>query len=297
MSSNIRKSARCCKGFSLVEMMIGLTITMIVVGAFINLFINQSKSYNSESLREDMYLTGRIALDEIQREAMNAGTGLPGLFASVQVRDGGATEPDTITFLYVPQTSLHLLFATSPPPNANANSMKLSADSDIDSLVEGEQLMIYDESSFNIIEITSINTSSRTIVFVPPVGVNSPSGLAKAYNPATAVITRVTIMSITVDKSDADHPTLVKFRGGTSLGEVAYDIENMQTTIIFEDSDTASAANDADGDDTNDSMDLRALEVTLTARSSRPDPRYSENADHYYRQEFTSTIAPRNVIY
>ena len=297
MSSIIRKTAGYCKGFSLVEMMIGLTITMIVVGAFINLFINQSKSYNSESLREDMYLTGRIALDEIQREAMNAGTGLPGLFASVQVRDGGAVEPDTITFLYVPQTSLHLLFAASPKPNANANSMKLSADSDIDSLVEGEQLMIYDESSFNIIEITSINTASHSIVFVPPVGVNSPSGLAKAYDPATAVITRVTIMSITVDKSDPDHPTLVKFRGGTSLGSVAYDIENMQVTIIFEDGDTASVANDADGDDTNDSMDLRALEVTLSARSSRPDTRYSENADHYYRQEFTSTIAPRNVIY
>ena len=297
MSSIIRKSARYCKGFSLVEMMIGLTITMIVVGAFINLFINQSKSYNSESLREDMYLTGRIALDEVQREAMNAGTGLPGLFASVQVRNGGAVEPDTITCLYVPQTNLNIKFAAAPLPVAGANSLKLSSDSDIDSLAEGDQLMIYDESSFNIIEITSLNAASQTIVFVTPVGVNSPSGLAKAYVPAGTVITRVTLMSITVDKSDPDHPTLTKFRGGTSLGEVAYDIENLQATIIFADGDTASVANDADGDNTNDSMDLRALEVTLKARSSRPDPRYSENADHYYRQEFTSTIAPRNIIY
>jgi len=96
------------KGFSLVELLIGLTMTMIIVGAVINLFINQSKSYNNESLRQEMFLTGRIALDEIQREAMNAGTGLPGLFSSVQVMNGAAGEPDTVTFLYIPPTDITL---------------------------------------------------------------------------------------------------------------------------------------------------------------------------------------------
>ena len=81
-------------GFSLVEMMIGMTITLLIIGAFIQLFTSQNKSYISTSLRQEMSLNGRIALDEVQREAMNAGTGLPGMFASVQVFDGGADQPE-----------------------------------------------------------------------------------------------------------------------------------------------------------------------------------------------------------
>lgn len=285
------------KGFSLVEMMLGLTITMIVVGAFINLFINQNKSYNSENLRQEMYLSGRIALDEIQREAMNAGTGLPGLFSSIQVMDSGPDEADTVTFIYVPPTNIHLEFSTSPPPNASANSMKLSAGSDTDQLVVGDHLIIYDETDFNIIEVTSINVPSGTVVFVPPAGVNTPSGLAKAYDPANTVITRVGIFSMTVDYTDPDHPFLTKFRGGNTVGSIANDIENMQVTIVFEDGDTASAADDSDADLTNDAMDLRAIMATVTARSSRPDTRNQESADHYYRQNFTSSISPRNIIY
>ncbi|MBW7996682.1 MAG: hypothetical protein FVQ81_08995 [Candidatus Glassbacteria bacterium] len=284
-------------GFSLVEMLIGLTITMIMVGAFINLLINQNKGYSSESLRQEMNITGRVAMDEIHREAMNAGTGLPGLFPSIQIRDGGSTEPDTITFIYVPQTNIFLEFSTSPPPNANANSMKFSASSDDDSLIVGEHLIIYDESSFNIIEITSINTSSHTAVFIPPAGVNTPDGLAKAYDPATTVITRVSVSSITVDKTDADHPSLIKFKGSTILGEVAYDIENLQVVIYFEDGDTASVADTTDGDSTNDPMDLVAVEVTATARSSRPDTERNQVGDHYWRQKFTAMVAPRNLIY
>lgn len=293
MKSDLKLSTR---GFSLVEMLIGMTITLLIVGAFINLFIRQNQAYTSESLRQEMSLNGRIALDEIQREAMNAGTGLPGLFASVQIFDGGPDQPDTVTFIYVPPSDITLKFATSPKPNAAANSMKFSGDSDVADLVEGDHLIIFDETDFNIIEITSLNVHSGTAVFVPPAGVNTPDGLAKAYDPATTVIARVSLFSLTVDYSDPERPELVKFRGSYNQGAVAIDIENLQVTIVFADGDTASVANDEDADLTNDSMDLRAVIVKLTARSSRPDSRY-QVGDQYYRQEFSSTIAPRNIIY
>ncbi len=298
MKERVAKGAgpMTCRGFSLVELLIGLTVTMALVGAFIGLFINQNKAYSSESLRQEMMLSGRIALDEVQREAMNAGTGLPGLFASVQVFDSGPDQPDTVTFIYVPQGSLHLQFDTSPKPNKSANSMKFSSASEVSQLVVGDHLIIYDEVDFNIVEITGINLSSRTAIFVPPVGVNTPAGLAKAYDPSTAVITRVSLMSLTVDRSDPAHPALVKFRGGNNLGQVAWDIENFQVTIIFEDGDTAAATVDDDSDLTNDSMDLRGVLATVFARSSRTDPR-NNSGDRFWHQEFTSTIAPRNLIY
>lgn len=284
------------KGFSLVELLIGLTMTMIIVGAVINLFINQSKSYNNESLRQEMFLTGRIALDEIQREAMNAGTGLPGLFSSVQVMNGAAGEPDTVTFIYIPPTDITLKLQKSPAPTAQTFFM--TTDSDIDQLVLGDHLIIWDETGFNIIELTQILVSNGKVNFVPPAGVNTPAGLDHAYDPPTTHIARVAVYSITVDNdTDTDHPFLYKFRGNYPVGTVAYDIEDLQVTIIFADGDTAGVADDTDADETNDAMDLRGVLATVTARSSRPVEDYQLSEDGYYRQEFTSTVSPRNIIY
>jgi Tfp pilus assembly protein PilW len=292
MKKSLLKNGR---GASIAELLIGMTITMTVIGAFINLLSNTHKTYYSDSLRQEMSLTGRVSMDEVQREAMNAGTGLPGLLPAVQVFDGGSTEPDTVTFIYVPQTKVHLKFATSPPPNKAANVMKLSKESDIDSLDVGDKLIVFDETDCNIIEITDINSSSNTVIFVPPVGVNTPDGLAKKYDPAKTTITRVTLRSMTVDKTDAAHPTLVKFSGSTLLGRAAYDIENLQVVMHFADGDTASVADDTDADDTNDPINLNAVEIKVMARSSRADQRNPEG-DHYWRQVFTSFVAPRSMI-
>ena len=284
------------KGFSLVELLIGLTLTMVVVGAFINLFIKQSKAYKNESLRQEMFLTGRIALDEIQREAMNAGTGLPGLFSSVQVMNGAAGEPDTVTFLYIPPTDITLKLQKSPAPASQ--TFFLTGDSDIDQLILGDHLIIWDETEFNIIELTQINVSNGKVNFVPPAGVNTPEGLAHSYDPATTHVARVAVYSITVDNdTDPDHPFLYKFRGNYPVGTVAYDIEDLQVTIIFADGDTASVADDTDADETNDALDLRGVLATVTARSSQPVEGFQLSEDGYYRQEFTSTISPRNIIY
>lgn len=285
------------KGFSLVELLIGLTLTMVVVGAFINLFIKQSKAYKNESLRQEMFLTGRIALDEIQREAMNAGTGLPGLFSSVQVMNGAAGEPDTVTFLYIPPTDITLKLKKSPA--ATAQNIFLTGDSDVDQLVEGDHMIIWDESAFVIVEITGVFTGANPkVTFVPPAGVNQPWGLGHDFDPPTTHVARVAVYSITVDDdTDPAHPFLYKFRGNYPVGTVAYDIEDIQVTIIFADGDTASVADDTDADETNDALDLRGVLATVTARSSQPVEGFQLSEDGYYRQEFTSTISPRNIIY
>ncbi|HUU29182.1 MAG TPA: hypothetical protein VM123_15350 [archaeon] len=283
------------RGFSLVEMMIGLTLTMLIVGAFINLFISQNKSYSRESLRQEMNLTGRIALDEVQREAMNAGTGLPGFFSSIMVSNGSSGEPDTLYFIYVPPADIVLKLESALPPSAS--NLKLTDDSDADSLHEyQDHLLVYDEVNFTFISVGNVNPSNGVVNFQPSVGVNTPAGLAASYDPATARIARVTVYMFVLDKTDPAHPKLVKSDCGVNPQAVAYDIEDLQITIIFEDGDTASAVNNSDADLTNDSIDLRAIKVKLVARSSRTDDS-SDYADKYLRQTFSSTIAPRNIIY
>ena len=42
---------------------------------------------------------------------------------------------------------------------------------------------------------------------------------------------------------------------------------------------------------------LDAVEVTVTARSSRADTERNQEGDHFWRQEFTAMVAPRNLIY
>ena len=183
-------------------------------------------------------------------------------------------------------------------PSATSQTCFLTDDSDVDQLVVSDHLIIWDETAWTIIEITHINVSNSKINFVPPVGVNQPWGLGHAYDPPTTHVARVAVYSITVDKdTDPDHPFLTKFRGGYPVGTIAHDIEDLQVKIIFADGDTASVANDTDADETNDAMDLRGILVTVTARSARPIEGYQLTEDGYYRQEFTSTISPRNIIY
>ena len=39
------------------------------------------------------------------------------------------------------------------------------------------------------------------------------------------------------------------------------------------------------------------MEVTVTARSSRADTERNQEGDHFWRQEFTAMVSPRNLIY
>ena len=70
-----RKSSQT--GFTLVEMLIGMTMTAAVMGAGFSLFRSQSRVFDTNQQRYDMMQNSRGALEEAQRVIRTMGAGVP----------------------------------------------------------------------------------------------------------------------------------------------------------------------------------------------------------------------------
>jgi prepilin-type N-terminal cleavage/methylation domain-containing protein len=64
-------------GFSLVELMIALTVTLIVSGAIYGLLTSGSAAFRREPELADRQQNIRVAMDVIARDVFNAGAALP----------------------------------------------------------------------------------------------------------------------------------------------------------------------------------------------------------------------------
>lgn len=90
------------RGFTLVEVLISMMITLIVMSAVFGLLSRGQATFQREPEIADMQQTARAALDMVTRDALQAGAGLPPEFPSFttaaidpDVGDGG-TEPDVL---------------------------------------------------------------------------------------------------------------------------------------------------------------------------------------------------------
>ena len=92
-------------GFTLIEVLISMMITLIVMSAVFGLLSRGQATFRREPEIADMQQTARSALDMVSRDALQAGAGLPVEYPSFTttdidpaVGDGGA-DPDTIEMI------------------------------------------------------------------------------------------------------------------------------------------------------------------------------------------------------
>jgi prepilin-type N-terminal cleavage/methylation domain-containing protein len=95
-----RTDDRSEAGFSLIELMVALTITLIVSGAIYGLMAQGQGSFQREPQLTDRQQNIRIAMDLIETDVVNAGRGMP-LVSQVftDALDGGVGNPDTLEVL------------------------------------------------------------------------------------------------------------------------------------------------------------------------------------------------------
>lgn len=74
-TTTLRQTGRT--GFTLVEMLIGMTMTAVVMGAGFSLFRSQSRFFDTNEQRYDMMQNSRGALEETQRVIRTMGAGVP----------------------------------------------------------------------------------------------------------------------------------------------------------------------------------------------------------------------------
>jgi prepilin-type N-terminal cleavage/methylation domain-containing protein len=92
-------------GFSLIEVLISMLITLIVMSAVFGLLSRGQATFRREPEIADMQQTARSALDMVSRDALQAGAGLPVEFPSFTTTDidptvgDGGSDPDTIEII------------------------------------------------------------------------------------------------------------------------------------------------------------------------------------------------------
>jgi prepilin-type N-terminal cleavage/methylation domain-containing protein len=91
------------QGFTLVEVLVALAITMIVMSAVFGLLTQGQDSFRREPEISDLQQSARTGLDRISSDLAMAGYKTPGP-AAVLWNDGGGITPDEITIIYADES-------------------------------------------------------------------------------------------------------------------------------------------------------------------------------------------------
>ena len=83
-------------GFTLIEVMISMMITLIVMSAVFALLSRGQSTFQREPEIADMQQSARAALDMVAKDAIQAGAGLPPEFPAFDGVDNGDNDPDEI---------------------------------------------------------------------------------------------------------------------------------------------------------------------------------------------------------
>jgi len=148
-----RWKATPASGFTLVEVMISMVITLIVMSAVFGLLSRGQSTFQREPEIADMQQSARAALDMVTKDALQAGAGLPPEFPAfsttvmdLDVGDGGA-DPDEIVIM----GALGGSYQTSEPVEVDPTSFTGDQDGsafkttgDWTNLEIGDLVLLYD---------------------------------------------------------------------------------------------------------------------------------------------------------
>lgn len=200
---NLQNRARA-NGFSLVEVMVGMTLglfTVIIIMQAFSVFENQKRTTTAGSEAQE---NGLMAIVQLEQDIRNAGAGLadsaaldcnniysyyndgtpvtpaPGMpttvMAPVAIADGGATGSDTITMTRgteflgsIPTT----LTGTMPQPSAELEVSRTTG------FAEGDLILISQGGNCTVMEVTQVQDAALKIQ-------HNPAGSGPSYNPAAA---------------------------------------------------------------------------------------------------------------
>ena len=301
--------ARQQQGFTLIELMVAVTITSIVIAMAFAVFAAQQRTAveieNASEVQQDARLIAQAILSDIRM----AGYMLPKT-AGIASVDGGnsatdllcVSDPSKIDDAEAADASSRFEGAnTSSALGGNDSSVTLiPADLDIDGdsdedFVVGEGVIIVDGTNVHCGRITSITGGSNEVIGFAPA---TPGTFAAAAGGTTVV------------------PAIVYRVNGTDLMRndlrVASLVDDLQIEFaVDDDSDglivDSEYENDLDGEDPDDLLAVRlsvisradrAEEALDTDAAGRPAAanRAAGAADGFRRRRITATVIPRNLL-
>ena len=318
------------KGFTLIEILITMAVVSIIMVIVIAAFNIQQKSQVKQQLIAEVQQNGRAAMYMLARDirmtsfglgdgevSYNIGSGETN-YKAIEIVDGGPANPDRIEILYA--TPIDLIDTGSGEVNALTTAQitflgdELKVDN-IDGFDIGDWVIITNNSYSSLLKVTGVDEATKKLDYdydtsLPPgIQLNSLKGGGAGYGAGSSVY-KLRYMIYDVSGTGTAHPVMRVDRDGPigplPFETIAEDVEDLQAVYVFEDGDTASTYNDADADTTNDYADIRAVRVSVLARTRvqnenfkgdrRPaiENRVQGPSDSYGRRLLTLELKIRN---
>lgn len=276
MNQNIFKNS---KGVTLIELLIALVLSAILTGGIYRTFIHQQKSYTTREQVADMQQNVRVAINRMMREIRMAGFGniqavLPVTFPGI-----GRTYPNVVNsdapvagaLTIVSAIGGTAILTAQPGGPLASNQIQVNTLADFDTNNKRYLSIGGLESHF----ITAIDGANKILTLNTDVGnVYQIGGKTPVFVYAIRAISYAII-------PDASGSPILKRDENTGGGfqPMANNIESIE----FHNPDGTIPLN----------PNSLSLQVTMTARTDRPDPELKDGGG-YRRRQFTSIILQRN---
>ena len=322
--------SRTQRGFSLVEMMVAMLITMIVMASVFTLLQKGQTSFQREPEVAEMNQNARYGLDMIVHDLTDAGLGenLPVMFAVVP-NDGGGDTPDEIVIMYSDTDFPTVVPGTPYGPLSNASTAKVDpttyspprdvaeyetgyADGDVLMAIEypddcdgdGELAVVpfeltQDPGCTGGPSCPTINLNHNP--GNDEAGFNRPQGFNDQVNGSCAIFGVFSMIQYRINPlPPTENPALERrdLREGTTWFPVANNIENLPVQYAIGDSDVFQD-NPAMPDPADPTTWITQVRVTLNGRSATANLQGARAGDfddgNRLRNSFTTTVVLRNI--
>ena len=243
-------------GFSIVELMISLAITLVLLGVAIRMFSVQQDAYNSQEQVTDLHQNIRTSMDAVSREIRMAGCMVVG---TSTIKTSGTS---TITFLGDVDGDIITNLTTNAVVGATTIYVSLTPDSEY-SIASTDSIYISDGNHTEVVPVNSVASHLSG----EPDPIYLSTGLLYSYTAGSAIVRTVEKVTFSLDTAN--------LRIDRNSQPLAENIEAMNFTYG---TNTSTGA-------------TNTVTVAITGRTANIDPNYGDN---YHRGTLTSTIKLRN---
>ncbi|MCP4809281.1 MAG: prepilin-type N-terminal cleavage/methylation domain-containing protein [Proteobacteria bacterium] len=233
------------RGFTMLELMIAVSVSVVVVAGLYALFVGQSRAFLFQDLRQNMNQNSRFAADIISRSGRMAGYGTGGTVTGALGWDGSSVDTtvympaiishdaweaendtDAVTFVYA-DPSVEMMTTVGTIEDCSTSSIKFDMarpgyDTTIEQYASGEYLMCWDYAPIAdnpawLWEISAAGDSSTGLIsVVDNTGYSDYLGDCDGNLPPVMHCSRATIVTYYIDNTDngvgpgsPEHPVLM----------------------------------------------------------------------------------------
>ncbi len=202
-----RNNFKNSKGASLIELLIGATLGVLVLGAVISIYVKEDEVISRESEETDIRAKGRHLIKFLAEEIRMAGFGLPPGMGVIDI-----SASDSVTF----RSNLFDVRTTTPPGSEGTTAIASGANSitvvNGSEFADGDNIVIYDPS-FRASELNTVNGS--------PTSTNIPLGTAAGSDFTYSKNSKL----VTINK----YNTVILYQDGTAIKK---SIDGTVSTLI-----------------------------------------------------------------